>query len=126
MPSARYATRSPALPLLFAWVLVAAVVYLSLSTTILELPGDPGGRYTHVAAYAVLMFLFVYAYREARAAVLVAAALLAVGVGLEYLQGYTGYRNFDRADIVADAVGIGLGWLLGVGLTRTIRRTNAA
>jgi hypothetical protein len=111
---------------LLAWLLVAAVVWLSLSTTIIQLPGDTGGRYTHVAAYAILMILFGYAYRGALAVVLVAAALLAVGVGVEYLQGLSGYRNFDRGDIVADAVGIGMGWLLGLCITRTVGRTDAA
>ena len=126
MPSARYATQSPALPLMCAWVLVAAVVYLSLSTTIIQLPNDPGGKYAHVAAYAAIMFCFSHAYREPRAAVIPAAVLFALGVGLEYVQGYAGYRNFERADVVADAVGIGLGWLLGFGSTRAFRRTNAA
>jgi VanZ family protein len=99
-------------------MLVAAVIYLSLSTTVIALPWDPGGKYAHVAAYAVVMFFFAYAYRAARAAVLVAAALLALGIGLEYVQAYSGYRTFERTDMVADAVGIGLGWLLGFWVIR--------
>jgi VanZ family protein len=126
MPSARYATRWPALFTVCAWLLVAAVVYFSLSRTIVRLPGDPAGHYTHVAAYAVLMFVFSYAYREARTAVILAAGLLALGVGLEYVQSYTGYRTFERADMMADAVGIALGWLVVFGFRRTSRRMNAA
>ena len=125
MPSASSMTRFPAFILACAWVLVAAVVYLSISTTIVELPGDAGGHYTHVAAYALLMFVFSHAYREARAALILAAALFALGIGLEYVQRYSGYRNFELADMVSDAVGIGLGWLLFC-LTSAIRRTHAA
>jgi hypothetical protein len=123
MRSGKYA----ALFVASAWALVAAVIYLSLSTTIIQLPGDPGGRYAHVGAYTVLMFSFGYAYPNARATVVVAAALLALGIGIEYFQVYFG-RNFERADMVADAIGIGLGWLLGLSLTRILieRRRDAA
>ena len=110
-----------------AWVLVAAVIYFSLSTTIVQVPGDPGGRYTHVAAYALLMLSFAYAYPNARTTVVVAAALLALGISMEYFQLRIG-RDFERADMVADAIGIGLGWLLGFWLTRIFvdRRSDAA
>jgi VanZ family protein len=123
MPSSKYAGLSVA----SAWALMVAVIYLSLSTTIIQLPGDPGGRYAHVAAYTLLMFSFAYAYPNARAAVVIAAALLALGIAIEYFQLYFG-RNFERADMVADAVGIALGWLLGLSRTRIFieRRRDAA
>ena len=99
--------------LIFGFVFLAAIVYLSLSRTVLELPGDTDGHLAHVGAYALMMFWFARVYTGARSALLIGAGLMALGVLIELLQGYGGYRNFERADIVADALGIGLGWIAG-------------
>ena len=99
--------------LISGFVFLAAIVYLSLSTTVLELPGDNNGHLAHVGAYALMMFWFTRVYSGARSALLVGAGLMALGVLIEILQGYGGYRNFERADIVADALGIALGWVAG-------------
>jgi glycopeptide antibiotics resistance protein len=40
------------------------------------------------------------------------AALIGMGVGLEFLQGWTGYRFFDVRDMVANGSGAMLGFLL--------------
>ena len=37
--------------------LAISVVYFSLSRTIVEIPGDGGGRYAHAIAYAAMMFM---------------------------------------------------------------------
>jgi VanZ family protein len=42
----------------------------------------------------------------------VIAALVGLGVGLEFVQGWTGYRSFDVMDMLADSVGVLLGWML--------------
>jgi len=99
--------------LVFGFVLLAAVMYLSLSTTVLELPGDSNGRLAHVGAYALMMFWFTRIYRGARSALIIGAGLLALGVLIEFLQGYGGHRDFEYADMAADAVGIALGWAAG-------------
>ena len=99
--------------LIFGFVFLAAVVYLSLSRTVLELPGDTAGHLAHVGAYALMMFSFTRVYRGARSALLIGAGLMVLGVLIEFLQGYGGYRNFERADILADALGIAFGWIAG-------------
>ena len=35
-----------------------------------------------------------------------------MGIAIEYLQRATGYRTFEVADMIADAVGVATGWLL--------------
>ena len=102
-----------ALWLSIGWLLVAAIVYLSLTPTPIELPGDSGDKYGHVAAYGVLMFWFTQIYSASPRRMAVAISLALLGIGLEFVQGYTGYRTFDRADMVADVIGIVLGWLVG-------------
>lgn len=92
-------------------LLIAALVYFSLSRTVLALPVDASGHVAHVGAYTAIMFVFTRASPGARVALVTAAALFALGVGIEFLQGRTGYRNFELADMAANAVGIACGWL---------------
>ena len=105
--------RWPTLWLTIAWLLVGSVVYLSLAPIAIELPAQGGDKYAHVAAYAVLMLWFMQIYESRRTRGMIALGLIVLGVGLEYLQGYTGYRSFEYADMVADIAGVALGWLAG-------------
>jgi len=68
-----------------------------------------GDKLGHFAAYGLLMFLFCQIYVRRLA---FALAFIAMGVGLEFLQGMTGYRTFDVFDMLANAVGVALGWLV--------------
>ena len=67
----------------------------------------------HLAAYAGLAFL--PALHERRRFVIAAAiGSVALGVALEYVQLYSGWRNFEVADMVADGVGVCVGLVTGV------------
>jgi VanZ family protein len=66
----------------------------------------------HFAAYALLAVL--PAIHERRGFVIGAAiGVLVLGAGLEYLQLYSGWRDFEFADMVADGVGICFGLAVG-------------
>jgi VanZ family protein len=68
----------------------------------------------HIAAYAALTFL--PALHERRRFVIAAAiGAVALGVALEYVQLYSGWRNFEVADMIADAIGACSGLVAGVG-----------
>ena len=101
----------PALWFFTAYVLLAVVVYLSVAPTSVQLPGDEGGRYGHVAAYAALMFMFAHMYRTHRWRAVMGVTLVTFGVALEFVQATTGYRTFDYADMVSNAIGVVLGLL---------------
>jgi VanZ family protein len=75
----------------------------------------------HFGAYAVLAFLPTI---HERWRFVIAAALGAVvlGVLLEFAQLYSGWRDFEIGDMVADAVGVCFG--LAVGLEIRIRSTK--
>lgn len=95
------------------WVLVILVVYLSLARN----PPSPltfenSDKFEHAFSYAILSFWLCQIYQSARSRLLVIIALVGMGVGLEYVQGWTGYRTFDVMDMLADSVGVLLGWLL--------------
>lgn len=94
------------------WIGVVLVVVLSL---VPELPGftsfDQQDKVGHTLAYAVLMVWFAQIHLARAARWRVAAGLLALGVGLEFVQGWGGVRMFSYADMAGDAAGIVLGWI---------------
>ena len=88
-----------------AWALLALVVWLSLTPSPPQPPVLVWDKAQHALAYAVLAGWFMQAW-ERRANVLLAIVLLGVGIALEYIQGLTGYRDFDYGDMLADGVGV--------------------
>lgn len=92
-------------------LLIGLVVYLSLTPHPVEIPVEHGDKYSHILAYATLMFWCGQIYPEQRMRMGWAVGFVAMGVGLEFLQRLTEYRTFEVADMVADACGVSLGWL---------------
>ncbi len=64
----------------------------------------------HLAVFVALGLLGLRSWPQHRARVLV--GLLAYGALIEVLQGFTGYRQADWRDFVADAIGVGCAALL--------------
>ena len=98
--------------LALGWSAVLLVVFLSLTSTPVAvvdvLYGDKVG---HFLAYGLLMGGFVQLYQSRILLMLHAILLIATGVVLEFLQGYTG-RHFEYADMAANTAGVLLGLLL--------------
>jgi VanZ family protein len=76
---------------------------------------EGGDKLGHLAGYALLMFWFAQLY--ARRAVW-AAGFIAMGIVLELLQGWLGYRSLEGYDMLANTAGVLLGW----GAALSIRR----
>lgn len=103
------------------WLMVAGVVYLSL------MPDPPQpvtfpfvDKAEHAAAFAwlALWFLQLVAARRRR---FVVAALLLLGGAIEIAQSFTPTRQFELADLGADAVGIAVGaWLARTALGKML------
>ncbi|MBL8385623.1 MAG: VanZ family protein [Burkholderiales bacterium] len=91
--------------------LIALVIHQSLTVDPLEIPAAPGNLGGHLVAYATLMAWFSQIDLAARRRCAWALAFVLLGAALEFLQGQTGYRTFDPADMVANAAGVGAGWL---------------
>jgi hypothetical protein len=107
----KYALRWTAMWLVIAWLLVGPVVVLSLVRLGVDSPGSENDKLGHLLAYATLMFWFSPIYSRGRARLFIAVGLALMGVGLEIAQGYTAYRSFEYADMVANGTGVLLGWL---------------
>ena len=99
--------------LAIGWALVAVVLYLSLTPRPLDLQEEHGDKYSHLLAYFVLMGWFQQLYPAQLSRLLLLGLFIGAGVGLEYLQGMSGARFFDVADMVANMLGAVLAWLLG-------------
>jgi len=109
----KYELRWTAKWLTIAWLLVAAVIVLSLVRLGATPPRSHSDKVGHVLAYATLMFWFGQIYSRGRAKLFIAIALALMGVALEIAQEFTGYRTFDYADIAANTFGVAIGWLIG-------------
>lgn len=95
------------------WLFAAtAVVVMVLSLSPLE-PDAPSlgwDKANHMAAFTLLALLGCRAYPSHTGIVL--AGLLAYGGLIEVLQSFTGYRSAEWADLLADALGLPLGWVV--------------
>lgn len=93
----------------FALCLVV-VLALALMPPRLPMPTTGWDKTNHVLAFAVLAVLGRLSYPGRTAAVLL--GLLAYGGAIEVLQALTPYRTADFRDLLADGVGLLLGWQL--------------
>lgn len=94
------------------WLMIATVIYLSLTPGPIEIPVAQGDKLGHVLAYCSMMVWFAQLYQRPLHGRW-ALGFVALGIALEYLQGWSGYRDFEYLDMVADAGGVAGGWLLG-------------
>jgi len=95
--------------LALGWLWVAAVFYLSL----MPHPPEPVSfngvdKFEHALAYALLMLWFCQLYSERRIRLFL--PFVAMGVGIEILQGMSGYRYFEYSDMLANTTGVLIGW----------------
>ena len=71
------------------------------------------------------MFWFCLLYARTQTRIAYAVLWIGMGVSLEYAQGLLAYRTFDVDDMIANAIGVLLGWALSfavpAGLARQLR-----
>ena len=93
----------------FAACLVTVLV-LALLPTDQPLPTTGWDKTDHILAFSVLTLLGFQSYCGYRTRL--AIGLLSYGIGIELLQGLTSYRSAEWRDVVADAMGIAVAFLL--------------
>ena len=104
--------RARQLWLIVGWLLILLVIVVSLVPVPVEVPVEGGDKFGHMAAYAALMLWFANVYELPVRRGVLAVGFVALGIALEFAQGWTGYRTFELADMVADALGVAVGWAL--------------
>ncbi len=103
--------------LAFGYGLVMLVVYLSLTSNPIEM--DTGFPYEdkifHALAYFVLMFWFAQIYHDKFQRNMIALVFIFMGMTLEYIQSFDPNRVAEFADMVANATGVVLAFILALG-----------
>jgi VanZ family protein len=97
--------------LVLGWTLVLLVIYLSLTPAAVTLPVREGDKLLHALAYLVLMSWFANLYPGIALRTAFAAGFIALGVVLEFVQLWIGYRSFEVTDMTAGTIGVAAGWL---------------
>lgn len=93
-------------------LLVLGVVVLSLGSPPPAPDVPASDKWQHLVVYGLLSLTAVQLFRPGRPLLVVAAALVLLGIGLEIAQGtLTTDRMMDWRDAVANTLGVGLGLL---------------
>lgn len=92
------------------WLCAMAVLVLSLMPGAERLPSTGWDKSNHLLAFATLALLGCLAWPALVLRLLV--ALLAYGALIEVLQSFTPTRRAEWADLLADALGLLLGWAI--------------
>jgi VanZ family protein len=93
------------------WGLVFSVTVLSLVPLEVDLSHERD-KLAHFFSYASMSFWFAMLFPGRLRQLGIAVAFALMGVAVEFLQGLTDYRIFEVSDMVANAIGAGLGWVL--------------
>jgi VanZ family protein len=97
-------------------VLVVAMLALALAPAPAVVGAVPfGDKVGHVCGFAALMLWYAQIYGGTRERLRCALGAVAFGLAIELAQALTTYRSAEFADLVADALGVALGWLLARG-----------
>lgn len=97
------------------WCLLAIVVILSMvSLQYGQQMFDWQDKLHHLLAYAVLFWVLLGAYGEQQNLWLLGMLLAAFSGLIEVAQSYTGYRQAELLDLLANITGIFLGGLLNL------------
>ncbi len=94
------------------WLCIAATIFISL----LPAGGKPlfhmQDKVAHAAIYALLFFSCEHAYSNRFPLWLLALVLVGFGLSMEFAQSMTTYRHADGWDMLANATGILVVWML--------------
>ena len=102
------------------WSIAAVIVWLSLTPYPPQIDIEQGDKLGHFLAYGTLMFWFCLLYMRRASRIAYAVLWIAMGIGLEFVQGQTDYRTYEVYDMVANTLGVLLGWAAALLLPKAI------
>lgn len=95
------------------WIMVLLVIYLSLTASPPQVPKFQfSDKFEHLLAYFMLMGWFGQLYPAFSRQIISALGFVLMGILLEFVQGWSGYRMFEVQDMLANTTGVLLGWWL--------------
>ena len=102
-------------------LLVLLLLYGSLAPARAMPPLGGSDKFWHAGTYFVVMAYFSQLYAPVRARLLIAVALIALGVAIEFIQPYVN-RNFDWFDALANSLGVAIALLMSLSPLGSILR----
>jgi VanZ family protein len=93
------------------WLLIAAIIFLSLTPHPIEVHIPNGDKLNHLLAYAALMGWWSQLHASSVERLRLALSFAALGIIMEYAQGFTPTRQPEVLDALANIAGILIGWL---------------
>jgi len=100
--------------LLFGWLLLVAIVYVSLTPAPPETDFEINDKVLHFVMYFLLTTWFAQIFSPGKRLVIYALAFFAMGVVLEFGQGLSDERTTSLLDALANGAGIVTGLLLAL------------
>jgi VanZ family protein len=93
------------------WIAAIAALIVVCLIPLDSLPPLPenSDKVEHLLGYFLLAAAAVQLFGSCRSLSLAAMGLIALGIGIEFAQGYTAYRSSDPADALANTLGVLLG-----------------
>ncbi len=92
------------------WAFIALVIYLSVTPRPLDVPSVGGFKTGHILAYFWLTWWFGQIWKAPWQRIAAAIGFTLMGIALEYVQLWIGYRDFAYADMADDGIGSALGY----------------
>jgi VanZ like family len=94
--------------------LIALLWWLSLMRSPPNINVPDGDKYGHLLAYGGTMWWWAQLWRTWRKRLRLAVSLALMGVVIEFVQGATGWRTFDAMDMLANSLGVLVGWIAAI------------
>ena len=95
------------------WLFVGGIIFFSLIPSPPETLSFHGGdKLIHLTIYAVMMLWFGFIYLPGRKYMIHGLTFISLGILLEVIQGILGYRSFEYLDMLSNAIGVLIGWVL--------------
>ncbi len=101
--------------------LILLLLYGSLAPAKALPPLGGSDKFWHAGTYFVVMAYFSQIYAGARPRIWIGAALIALGVAIEFIQPYVN-RQFDWFDALANSLGVAAAFLLSLSPLRSTLR----
>ncbi len=98
--------------------MVGAIVWLSLTPSPPTLDFEESDKLGHFLGYGTLMGWFAWLHPARPARIGYGVGFVAMGVALELAQRALGYRTYDEFDMLANTLGVLLGWAAWLSLER--------
>ncbi|MDH5600590.1 MAG: VanZ family protein [Gammaproteobacteria bacterium] len=108
--------------LVIGWLLVLLVCYFSLTSSPpkIDIQFKYLDKLEHMASYFVLMLWFAQLYHSKYSRIYYAVFFILLGITLEVLQGLGGIRLFEYADMLANTMGVVIGYVITQGRLKNL------